>query len=71
MVKKVKDYVTWGEINQDSKNLLQKKLKKGKTFLMSPPKGGYERGGTKKAFSVGGALGYRGDNINELIKKMV
>ena len=36
---------------------------------MHPPKHGYE--GTKVSFNAGGALGYRGADINELIKRMM
>ncbi|MGC8587036.1 MAG: uL30 family ribosomal protein [Candidatus Micrarchaeia archaeon] len=36
---------------------------------MKPPKRGYES--TKKNFSVHGALGYRGEKINDLIKRML
>jgi len=38
-------------------------------FRLSPPKKGY--GGIKRAFSVGGSLGYRGDKINQLIRRML
>jgi large subunit ribosomal protein L30 len=38
-------------------------------FRLSPPKKGYE--GNKKSFQNGGALGYRGDGINELIGRML
>jgi len=40
-------------------------------FRLLPPKGGFERKGTKKHFSVGGTLGYRKDKINDLILKML
>lgn len=40
-------------------------------FKLSPPIGGYERKGIKKPYSVGGALGYRGEAINKLIRKMM
>ncbi|MFH1592537.1 MAG: 50S ribosomal protein L30 [Candidatus Woesearchaeota archaeon] len=40
-------------------------------FKLSPPKGGFERGGIKKQFAMGGASGYRKDKINDLIVKMV
>lgn len=40
-------------------------------FKLCPPKGGFEKNGTKKAYSLGGALGYRKDKINELIEKML
>ncbi len=40
-------------------------------FKLCPPKGGFEKNGTKKPFSLGGTLGYRKDKINELIVKMI
>ncbi|MAG07839.1 50S ribosomal protein L30 [Candidatus Woesearchaeota archaeon] len=98
MVKKAKDYITWGELNDETYKLLvekrgeeykgreadnKKKInyknryfvynnkKYKKCFRLSPPRGGFERKGTKKAFSQGGALGYRAEKINLLIKKML
>lgn len=39
-------------------------------FRLAPPvKGGYE--GIKKAHTKGGALGYRGEDINQLIRRMI
>jgi large subunit ribosomal protein L30 len=38
-------------------------------FRLSPPKNGYE--GIKRSFSNKGALGYRGKEINKLIKRMI
>lgn len=38
---------------------------------LRPPSKGYERGGIKKAFAVGGVSGYRATEINALIKKMI
>lgn len=40
-------------------------------FRLSPPKGGFERGGIKKPITLRGALGYRGKNINKLIERMI
>jgi len=39
-------------------------------FRLTPPVGGFGKG-IKKAYSLGGALGYRKDNINDLIKRML
>jgi large subunit ribosomal protein L30 len=36
---------------------------------LHPPRKGYE--GIKRSFQVGGALGYRGDEINTLIDRMI
>lgn len=97
MLKKVKDYVTWGEINDDTFNLLvekrgeefkcretdsKKKIKYDdffvvdgkklkKCFRLDSPRKGFGRKGLKSSFKNGGALGYRGDNINDLIRRML
>ena len=39
-------------------------------FRLNPPVGGF-KGSTKKHFTVKGELGYRGKEINELIKRMI
>ena len=97
MLRQAKDYLTWGEIDDETFNLLvekrgeefkgretdskekikyndfilidNKKLKK--YFRLNPPKKGFGRKGIKYPYKMGGALGYRGDKINELIKRMV
>ncbi len=111
MIRKAKDYITWGEIDEETFTLLltkrgkvagnkplteeylkhhmkedmktlvnevldgRKKLKDVPGiklfFRLSPPAKGFERGGIKKPFSMGGSLGYRKDKINELIKRML
>lgn len=82
MILKVKDYVTWGTVDEETEKLLnEKKLQKGKDktgkevvkqfFRLNPPKGGFERGGIKKPFKMGGALGDRAEKVNDLIKKMI
>jgi len=77
---KCKDYITYGEINEDVlKQLIERRGKKNpkekdsfkKFFLLHPPRGGFERKGIKTPFKKGGALGYRGTKINDLIKKMI
>jgi large subunit ribosomal protein L30 len=110
MVQKVKDYITWGEIDKETlASLLRKrgrlignkpitdeyvKEKLGMTieefaekvvngemkltdlpnikpvFRLHPPRGGL-KGGKKRSFKEGGALGYRGEKINELIERML
>jgi len=112
MVQKVKDYVTWGEINQET--LEQLLVKRGRlrgnypltedylsrntpyktfselskaimefkieikdipglkpVFRLHPPSHGFERKGIKKPYTLGGALGYRGENINQLLMRMI
>ncbi|MBI2541102.1 50S ribosomal protein L30 [Candidatus Woesearchaeota archaeon] len=97
MLKKAKDCITWGEIDndtfkmlvekrgeefkgteKDSKNKIEyndfavidnKKIKK--YFRLNSPKKGFGRKGLKHTFKEGGALGYRGSAINDLIKRMI
>lgn len=77
MATKVKDYVTFGEIDKETLELLRKKREnknpdgKIEVYHLNSPKGGFERKGIKKPYSTGGALGYREDKINDLIKKML
>ena len=78
MLGKIKDYVTYGEIDAETESLLQqkrgKKDKEGKMkkhFHLHPPRGGFERKGIKHSYAQGGALGYRGSKMNQLVKKMV
>lgn len=40
-------------------------------FRLNPPLKGFERKGIKIPFSLGGALGYRSQKINELIIRMI
>lgn len=97
MLKQAKDYLTWGEIDNETFKLLvekrgeqfngretdskdkieykdfmvagNKKIKK--YFRLNAPRKGFGRKGIKHPFQQGGALGYRGYAINELIKRMV
>ena len=72
MLKKCKDYITWGEVTDETvKSLSKRKTAKDNVFKLSPPRGGFERKGIKTSFTLGGALGYRADKINDLIKRMV
>lgn len=77
MANKCKDYVTYGELDEDTYKLLVEKrgvTKDGKLlnyFHLQPPKGGFEKNGIKTPFNMKGALGYRAEKINALIKKMI
>lgn len=42
-----------------------------KFFRLHPPLKGFERNGIKKPYSIGGALGYRGDKINDILRRMI
>ncbi len=70
MITKVKDLVTWGEVNEETLKEMEKR-KKGKVYNLHPPRKGFGRKGIKVPFKVGGGLGYRGDKINDLIKRML
>jgi large subunit ribosomal protein L30 len=110
MLRKSKDYLTWGEVSQENIALLLKK--RGKlvgdkkltdeyakelgykslddlaeaifkmevecsslpevkpVFRLRPPKKGF-KGKVKRSYAAGGEAGYRGDAINDLLKRMV
>ena len=76
MIKKVKDFVAYGEISEDVyKKLVEKRGKKdakGKLkpfFRLHPPLRGIE---SKKHFGVGkGVLGNNKQEINKLIERML
>lgn len=113
MLRKVKDFITWGEINSEaldkmikkrgrmegnkkisddflkeklgfkstqelSNSLLDKKITLNKlwesglksVFRLHPPKGGFKKS-VKRPYKSMGELGYRGEEINKLLKKMV
>lgn len=78
MLIKVKDFVTFGEINPETLKLLAQKRKKEaysssafKVFRLNPPKKGFGRKGIKHSFVQKGALGNRGEKINDLIQRMI
>lgn len=70
MVKKVQHVITWGEVDAETEQALRKKVKEG-AIPLHPPRGGFERKGIKMPFAKGGALGYRGKEINALLKRMI
>lgn len=76
MLNKVKDMVTWGPISDavcskvESRRPVKGKDVNLKSYSLSPPRGGFERKGIKKPFSIGGALGER-DNMDDLLSRMV
>jgi large subunit ribosomal protein L30 len=109
MLQKAKDYITWGEISEETyKTLVSQRgrlpgnkrvtdeyvkentdynsveelavaLYNNETtlkevglkplFRLNPPRKGYES--TRKPFTEGGSLGYRADDINVLLSKMI
>lgn len=62
VLKKLESFITWGEASDEAMNLLRKKSN------LNPPKGGYK---SIKKYYPKGALGYRGEAINDLIKRMI
>ncbi|MCS7112276.1 MAG: 50S ribosomal protein L30 [Ignisphaera sp.] len=113
VLNRVKDWVTWGEIDLDTLTALLKKrgrveggkpltdefvrkslniesieeLAKGvyegrlklhklkefgvkPVFRLRPPKGGF-KGSIRKPYKDGGEVGYRGNRINDLLKRMI
>ncbi len=76
MVKKAKDYITWGSIDDATLKMLVEKRgnsQPGKKmfFRLNPARGGLGRRGIKASFASSGALGDRKEKINELIRKMI
>lgn len=79
MLAKAKDYITWGEIDGETFKMMvdkrgeavanNKKIKG--YFRLNAPRKGFGRKGIKHPYREGGALGYRGGAINELIKRMI
>ena len=73
--KEIKNNTTFETVTAYSTALLSGETKMGDfkqlkpVFRLNPPKKGYD--GIKRAYTVGGALGYRGDKINELIRRMI
>ena len=63
--------ITWGEATEETINTLQKKYRDKKTYHLNPPSKGFERKGIKLSFKNKGAYGYRGQTINDLIKRMM
>lgn len=70
MINKVKNFITFGIIDEETLKLLTEN-KKGPVFHLNSPKKGYGRKGIKVAFKVGGALGDRKEKINDLVRRML
>ncbi|MFO7872706.1 MAG: uL30 family ribosomal protein [Candidatus Undinarchaeales archaeon] len=73
MIQKAQNFITFGEIDKETLKLLKEKRgeENSKTFKLSPPKRGFDKGGVRKRHNEGGALGYRGKEINELLRRMI
>lgn len=68
MLAVARNHCTWGEASEETVKALEEKGKKSRKGL-HPPRGGW-KGSIKKHFPKG-ALGCRGEKINDLIKKML
>ncbi len=76
MLQKAKDYVTWGRIDQGTIAKLESRAKAGgagakAVFHLHPPRKGFGRKGIKRSFAAGGALGDRGEKMNDLLQRML
>lgn len=72
MLKKCKDYLTYGEVDEETIEALQDEREESNNhYNLHPPRGGFRQGGIKKHYNDNGALGYRGEAINDLIHKMI
>lgn len=70
-LKKVQSFVTWGPVSEDTiKKLAHRAAEKGRWYALQPPRNGYGRKGVKMPFKKGGALGDRGEKINDLLLRM-
>lgn len=73
--KHVKSSTSYENIDKLSEAIIKNKIKYREIpdvkpiFRLSPPKKGYE--GVKRPFRKKGALGYRGEEINNLLKRMI
>ncbi len=64
MLRKSQDFIAWGELSQE----LGEQFKGKRVVSLKPPKGGFR---SLKQMYPKGDLGYRGEKINELIKRMI
>lgn len=75
MLRKAKDYITYGEISEEVlRKLLEKKKPQKQTekkiiFRLPNPRKGFKS--IKRGFNQGGDLGYRGEKINELLERII
>ncbi len=68
----IKDFIIWGEISKETLEVLKKlKCDEGSvnSYRLHPPRGGFKKS-TKRPFPQG-ELGYRGEDINKFIMRML
>lgn len=75
MLRKAEDFITYGEVTQDTVETLNDErsqtAEKSNVYRLSPPQGGYEPAGVKVNYEAGGANGNRGENMDDLLQKML
>lgn len=75
MLQKTKDFITYGEVDEDTVDELEEARAsnelKDHVYSLNSPTGGYEPKGVKVNYSAGGANGYRGDAMADLLQRMM
>lgn len=72
MMRKAKDFIAYGPISPEmEKELAKKRSSSENVFHLNPPRGGFGRKGIKVSYQEGGALGYRAESMDALLKRMV
>ncbi|MBI4021685.1 MAG: uL30 family ribosomal protein [Candidatus Aenigmarchaeota archaeon] len=66
MIRKVENWVTWGEVDRELEKTLE--ARGGRNIRLPPPSRGYR---SMKFMFPKGSLGYRGEKINDLLRRMV
>lgn len=64
MLRKANDFIAWGEASAE----LEKEFKGKKAIALKPPRGGFR---SLKEMYPRGDMGYRGEKISELIRRMM
>jgi len=71
-LRKIQNFVTWGPVSEDTvKKMAPRARGDNRWYALPPPRKGYGRKGIKLPFAKGGALGDRGEKINDLLLRMV
>ncbi len=71
-LQKIQSFATWGPVSDETiKKIAGRARGEGRWYALPPPRKGYGRKGIKVPFSKGGALGNRGEKINDLLMRMI
>ena len=68
MLQKVADFITYGEVSDETAKKLQSLYTGTKSAHLHPPRGGYKS--IKRPFTKNGDLGYRGEEMEKLVTRM-